>query len=39
MLMLSYSFAVAQKPVWRQATEAELTSLLPARAPVEKRTY
>ena len=36
MLMLSYSFAVAQKPVWRQATEAELTSLLPARAPVEK---
>jgi hypothetical protein len=28
--------APAQKPVWRQATEAELSALLPARAPVEK---
>jgi hypothetical protein len=26
----------AQKPVWREATEAELAALLPARAPVEK---
>jgi hypothetical protein len=28
--------ARAQKSVWRQATDAELASLLPARAPVEK---
>jgi hypothetical protein len=26
----------AQKSIWRQATDAELASLLPARAPVEK---
>lgn len=26
----------AQKPTWRQATDTELASLLPARAPVEK---
>jgi hypothetical protein len=26
----------AQKPAWRQATDAELAALLPARAPVEK---
>ena len=26
----------AQKAAWRQATDAELASLLPARAPVEK---
>jgi hypothetical protein len=26
----------AQKPGWRQATDAELAALLPARAPVEK---
>ena len=26
----------AQKATWRQATDKELTSLLPARAPVEK---
>ena len=26
----------AQKGSWRQATDAELASLLPARAPVEK---
>jgi hypothetical protein len=29
-------FAQAQKGAWRQATDAELASLLPARAPVEK---
>ena len=28
--------AEAQKTTWRQATEAELAALLPARAPVEK---
>ena len=28
--------AGARKPTWRQATDAELASLLPARAPVEK---
>jgi hypothetical protein len=28
--------AQAQKMAWRQATDAELASLLPARAPVEK---
>jgi hypothetical protein len=28
--------ARAQKSAWRQATDAELTALLPARAPVEK---
>ena len=28
--------ALAQKPMWRQATDAELASLLPARAPVER---
>ncbi len=28
--------AHAQKPAWRQATDAELAALLPARAPVEK---
>jgi hypothetical protein len=28
--------APAQKAAWRQATDAELQSLLPARAPVEK---
>lgn len=30
------SAARAQKNTWRQATDAELASLLPARAPVEK---
>jgi hypothetical protein len=29
-------FAQAQRTAWRQATDAELASLLPARAPVEK---
>ncbi|MGA2051249.1 MAG: hypothetical protein ABSG96_26465 [Terracidiphilus sp.] len=36
ILLLSCSFATAQKNAWRQATDAELASLLPARAPVEK---
>jgi hypothetical protein len=30
------TFAQAQKAAWRQATDAELAALLPARAPVEK---
>jgi hypothetical protein len=36
VLLLSRSIASAQKSTWRQATDAELASLLPARAPVEK---
>ena len=36
ILFLSCSLLAAQKPSWRQATDAELASLLPARAPVEK---
>jgi len=36
ILLASWSIATAQKTGWRQATEAELASLLPARAPVEK---
>src|SRR5580700_4601350 len=36
LLCLSISAAPAQKATWRQATDAELASLLPARAPVEK---
>ena len=36
ILLISCSFAGAQKTAWRQATDAELASLLPARAPVEK---
>ena len=36
ILLLSCSLATAQKTAWRQATDAELASLLPARAPVEK---
>jgi hypothetical protein len=35
LLVLSQP-AQAQKATWRQATDAELASLLPARAPVEK---
>ncbi len=35
-LLLAVSAAQAQKAGWRQATDAELASLLPARAPVEK---
>ena len=34
--VLSCSIATAQRSLWRQATDAELASLLPARAPVEK---
>jgi hypothetical protein len=36
VLFFSCSLATAQKSSWRQATDAELASLLPARAPVEK---
>ena len=36
VFILFCSMAVAQKSSWRQATDAELASLLPARAPVEK---
>ena len=36
ILLLSCSLATAQRAAWRQATDAELASLLPARAPVEK---
>ncbi len=35
-LLLLSPFAQAQKTGWRQATDAELASLLPARAQVEK---
>jgi hypothetical protein len=34
-LFFSASTVLAQKASWRQATSAELTSVLPARAPVE----
>lgn len=33
---LSCTLALAQKSAWRQATDAELASLVPARAPVER---
>src|SRR3954471_22157294 len=37
LLMVAVSAGLfAQKGNWRQATDAELASLLPARAPVEK---
>ena len=36
VLLLCCQIALAQKAQWRQATDAELASLLPARAPVEK---
>jgi hypothetical protein len=36
ILLMACSPATAQKTAWRQATDAELASLLPARAPVEK---
>jgi hypothetical protein len=36
ILLIACSLATAQKSAWRQATDAELASLLPARAPVEK---
>ena len=35
-LLLLATLAQAQKSAWRQATDAELASLLPARAQVEK---
>ena len=35
-LLLLAPFARSEKNMWRQATDAELASLLPARAPVEK---
>ena len=36
LLVLFFPLAQAQKTAWRQATDAELASLLPARAAVEK---
>ena len=36
LFVMNAAQAYAQKSVWRQATDAELTALLPARAPVEK---
>jgi hypothetical protein len=36
ILLLPCVFAAAQRSSWRQATDTELASLLPARAPVEK---
>lgn len=36
VIVLTAPAVQAQKGVWRQATSAELASLLPARAPVEK---
>jgi hypothetical protein len=36
LLLVPCAAASAQKAVWRQATDSELASVLPARAPVEK---
>ena len=36
LILLAGPASYAQKGTWRQATDAELASLLPARAPVEK---
>jgi len=36
LLVSVVSTSQAQKSIWRQATDAELAALLPARAPVEK---
>jgi len=36
LLIFTLPYGVAQKAVWRQATDAELAAQLPARAPVEK---
>lgn len=36
LVLLGSNGLQAQKSAWRQATDAELASLLPARAPVEK---
>jgi hypothetical protein len=35
-MLLIFPVAHGEKAVWRQATDVELASLLPARAPVEK---
>jgi hypothetical protein len=35
-LVIACTAGLAQKNTWRQATDAELATLLPARAPVEK---
>jgi hypothetical protein len=35
-LVIACTAGFAQKTTWRQATDAELAALLPARAPVEK---
>jgi hypothetical protein len=35
-LLLTFPAAQGEKPGWRQATDAELASLLPARAPVQQ---
>ncbi len=36
LFLVAATAGLAQKTVWRQATDAELAALLPARAPVEK---
>jgi len=36
LMLVAGPTSFAQKGTWRQATDAELASLLPARAPVEK---
>jgi hypothetical protein len=36
LFLVVHPASYAQKGTWRQATDAELASLLPARAPVEK---
>jgi hypothetical protein len=36
LLLLLFPPAQGQRTIWRQATDAELASLLPTRAPVEK---
>jgi hypothetical protein len=35
-LLVTFPAAQAEKPGWRQATDAELASVLPARAPVQQ---
>jgi hypothetical protein len=36
LILAATPLVPAEKPAWRQATDAELAALLPARAPVEK---
>jgi hypothetical protein len=36
LMVVSCAAVFAQKAAWRQATDAELSALLPSRAPVEK---